>query len=267
MTGILFQARNGRCLQARKKIQWELIRVGGHFILTLALVLLTPAARAATNDFFAQATEFNRAGEFSAAAAALQKEIKLQPSAGALLNLGLAEWQGGRAGAAILAWERVKWIDPFDARAQQNLKFARAVVQVDEPELKWHEIISTWLPPNVWLWLAGSGLWLAVGAAVLPRVFRWRKSGGQQALAALGFGLFIFALTANVGVVSRTNLGVVLKKNAVLQLTPTRDGEVVAALAAGEPGRRIKERGMFYFIRTATTAGWVARESFGLINE
>jgi hypothetical protein len=115
------------------------------------------------------------------------------------------------------------------------------------------------------LWLAAAGLWLAVGALVLPRVLRWRKSGGPQALAALGFCVFIFALTANVGVVSRTNLGVVLKKNAPLLLTPTRTGEMISTLNAGEAARKIKARGDFYFIRTAMGAGWVAKEHFGLI--
>ena len=165
----------------------------------------------------------SRAGQFPEAAAAFEKSAQARPAAGTLVNLGIAEWQRGHAGAAILAWEQARWIDPFDPRAGANLKFARQVAQVDEPQLKWFETASTWLPPDAWVWLAGASLWLAVGLLVLPGIFRRRKAGWHQALAALAFGFFLFSLTANVGVVSRTQLGFVLKKNAPLRLTPTRE--------------------------------------------
>ena len=102
---------------------------------------------------------------------------------------------------------------------------------------------------------------------MLPRVFRRRKSGAQQTLAALGLCLFLAAMTANVGVVTRTNLGVVLKKNAPLLLTPTRDGEIVSTLSAGESARVMRRRGNFFYLRTAMGSGWIARENFGFVVE
>lgn len=221
--------------------------------------------RAATNDFFEQGIGLSRAGQFPEAAAAFEKSVEQQPSSGALVNLGIAEWQRGHAGAALLAWEQARWLDPFDARAGANLKFARQVAQVDAPQLKWFETASTWLPPNVWVWLAGASLWLAVGALVLPGIFRRRKASWQQALAALAFGIFLFCLTANVGVASRTQIGFVLKKNAPLLLTPTRDGEVIATLNAGEPARRLRTRGNYFFIRTAGGSGWLEQGEFRLV--
>jgi hypothetical protein len=192
---------------------------------------------------------------------------KLKLSAGAFVNLGLAEWQRGHAGAAILAWERALWLNPFDENAKQNLHFARNVAQVDEPPLKWFEAASTWLPPNAWAWLAGAGLWLAVGALTLPAFFRWRKTGWHQWLAALGCGVFLFAITANVGVASRTNLGFVLHRNAPLLLTPTSAGETIATLTAGEPVRKIHERSDFIFVRTSFGQGWLKRSDAGMVVE
>jgi hypothetical protein len=146
-----------------------------------------------------------------------------------------------------------------------NLKFARQVAQVDAPQLKWFETASTWLPPDVWVWLAGASLWLAVGALVLPGFFRRKKSNWQQALAALGLGVFLASMTANIGTVSRTQTGFVVKKNAPLRLTPTRDGEVMATLTAGEPARRERTRGNYFFIRTAGGSGWIEQGDFRLI--
>ena len=239
-----------------------------YFIFLAALFLAVELSRASsTNEFFAQGVALDRAGRFPEAAAAFEKSAQARPAAGTLANLGLAEWQRGHAGAAILEWEQARWIDPFDLRAENNLKFARAVAQVDEPPLKWFEAASLWLPPDAWVWLAGASLWLAVGALTLPRFFRRRKSGWQQALAAIGLGIFLAGMTGNIGVVSRTNLGFVLKKNAPLLLTPTREGEVISNLNAGEPARRLRTRGDYFFIRTANGAGWIARDAFGLVNQ
>ena len=236
-------------------------------VLALALAGLLLKARAATDDSFTHGVASARSGQLSMAAATFEKSVQARPSSGGFVNLGVTEWQRGRAGTAILAWERAMWIDPFDESAAQNLKFARTVAQVDEPELRWFETASTWLPPNAWVWLAGTSLWLAVGALVLPQVFRWRKSGWQQTLAALGLCAFIFSVTANLGVVSRTDIGFVLKKNAPLRLTPTSGSELTFTLSAGEPVRRLKTRGNYFFVRTPMAAGWIERDQVGLINE
>jgi tetratricopeptide (TPR) repeat protein len=233
--------------------------------LMAALFTMEISRATTTNYFFTQGMELSRAGQFPEAAAAFENSVKQKPSSGALLNLGIAEWQRGHAGAAILAWEQARWIDPFDERAAQNLKFAREVAQVDEPQLKWSEAASTWLPPDAWVWITGASLWLAVGALVLPRFFRWKKTGWQQALAALGCVVFIFAMAANIGVVSRTNLGFVLQKNAELKLTPTREGEVISTLNAGEPARKLRTRGNYFFIRTTGVSGWIEQSEFYLV--
>jgi len=238
------------------------------YIILAALFFAVETSRAANPTvYFTQGLEFQRAGQYPEAAAAFEKSATARPAAGALVNLGLAEWQRGHAGAAILAWERSQWIDPFNNRAAQNLTFARQVIQVDALQLKWFEAASTWLPPDAWVWFAGASLWLAVGMLTLPPFLRWRKTGWQQALAAIGLGIFLASMTANLGVVSRTQLGIVLKKNVPLRLTPTREGEAIATLNAGEPARRLRTRGNFYFIRTFTESGWIERSSFGLVNE
>lgn len=232
----------------------------------LAIVLGSAATgRAARPDaFFEQGLAAEHAGQFAEASAAFANSIKDLPAAGTLVNLGLAEWQRGHAGAAIMAWEQAQWIDPFNINARKNLQFARQIAQVDSPQLKWFETASTWLPPNDWVWLAGASLWLAVGALVLPGILRKRKSGWQQTLAALGFCLFLFSLTANYGVVSRTQIGFVLKKNAALRLTPTKTSEMISTLNVGESARRLRARGNYYFIQTSGAVGWIERDLLGL---
>jgi tetratricopeptide (TPR) repeat protein len=233
--------------------------------ILFALLCAPTASHASTNDLFVRGMELSKDGEYPEAVAAFTESAKGRPAAGTLVNLGLAEWNRGHAGAAILAWEQAQWIDPFDARAESNLQFARQVVEVDAPQLKWYETASTWLPPNAWVWIAGATLWLAIGVLVLPRFFRQPRAGWHQTLAAFAFCACIFSVTANLGVISRTDIGFVIKKTAPLLLTPTSDGEVVSSLNAGEAARQLRTRGDYYLIRTASTTGWIEKTQFGLV--
>jgi hypothetical protein len=235
----------------------------GVFLLLIAVQL---HAVASTNDLFSRGLLFSSNGQFPEAAAAFGKLSVNQPAAGTLVNLGLAEWQRGHAGPAILAWEQAQWIDPFESRAGANLKFAREIAQVDAPNLKWYESVSTWLSPTAWVWLAGASLWFAIGQLILPGIFRRRLTGWHQWLAALAFSIFLFSLVANIGVITRTEIGFVLKKNTPLRLTPTRDGEVVYTLPAGEPARKVRTRGDYVFIRTPGASGWLDQTDFGLVS-
>jgi hypothetical protein len=47
-----------------------------------------------------------------------------------------------------------------------------------------------------------------------------------------------------------------------LQLTPTRNGEVITPLSAGEPARELRTRGEFVFVRTLDAAGWIQKDGF-----
>jgi len=237
------------------------------FLILLALTGILPAhaSTEVRTNWFAMGITQAQAGRFPEAATAFTAAAQARPAAGTLVNLGLSEWQCGHAGAAILAWEQALWINPFDARAKANLQFARHIAQVDEPELKWFETASTWLAPNAWVWLAGASLWLAVGALILPKIFRRNKPANLQLLAAFGLAVFLFSVTASVGTMSRANLGFIVKRNAPLQLTPTREGEMLLTLTSGEPARVLKTRGGYYLIQTANSTGWVERGSFGLI--
>ena len=106
-----------------------------------------------------------------------------------------------------------------------------------------------------WPWLAAVSLWATVGFLVLPGIMRWRKSGWHQALAAVAFGVLLFSLVANYGVLSRTDVGFVLRKNAPLFLTPTKEADQVSTLTAGEPARVLRTRGNYY-LESGRRSGW-----------
>lgn len=235
-------------------------------VLFTVLVCSLASVRGTTNDWFAEGVTAYRAGDFAPSAEAFENAAAMRPAAGTFVNLGLAEWQRGHAGAAILAWERALWIDPYDKGAAGDLHFAREVTQLDAPRLKWFETLSSWLPAAAWLWLAGASLWLAAGMILLPPVFRRQKAAWHQTVAACSLCVFLFSLAGNWGIISRTHIGFVLTDNEPLLLTPTAEGEVTSTLTAGEPARKLRARGDYYLIRTESETGWIDQKEFGLIS-
>ena len=203
--------------------------------------------------------------DYSEAAWTWRDLSQTRPSAGVFHNLGNAEWQRGRTGDAVLAWERAQWLDPYDVNARANLRFARKAAQLTAPELAWYEICSTWLPVDAWAGMASAGFWVAVGLVMLPGIFRWRKAGWHQAGSAAAFAVFLLALPALLGVHTRCGLGVIRIPDTPLRLTPTREAQVLAKLPAGEMARLERVRRDYVYVRAGNdAAGWVRRPEFGL---
>ena len=232
------------------------------FLLAPFLSLAVLAAPADT--FFEAGTTAYRASDYARAAETFRQSVTLQPASGALQNLGNAEWQSRRPGAAILSWEQALWLDPFNQSARQNLRFARKTAQLEAPDLAWYEVISTWLPVSWWAWIAGISFWLAVAMGMLPGILRQPKATWHQAIAALGLMVFLLSVPAHIGVKTRSQIGFVLQKDTPLRLTPTLEAQAVTRLGAGEPARWLRARGKYVLIRTSHALGWVEQDQFSL---
>src|SRR4051794_35130464 len=108
----------------------------------MAILCALAVDGAPSTNFFRLGTEAYQSGDCQKTAQAFRSVVAQAPSSGALQNLGNAEWQRGRNGEAILAWEQALWINPFDGNARNNLRFARENAQLESPELTWYEIAS-----------------------------------------------------------------------------------------------------------------------------
>jgi hypothetical protein len=216
-------------------------------------------------DLFRDGATAYRASDYAGAIKAFRQSANLQAASGTLQDLGLAEWRRGHAGAAILSWEQSLWLEPFNAAARGNLRYARKVAQLEAPDLTWYEVVSTWLPVNWWAWIAGISFWVAVAMVMLPGILRQPKAAWHQGVAALGLTIFLLSIPAHLGVHTRSRIGFVQQKDTPLRLTPTQEAQTVTRLAAGEPARIERHRGNYLLIRTNRSTGWVERGQFALI--
>ena len=232
--------------------------------LFLSLLACAAAFAEAPDDRFEKATRAMGDGDYGEAAYQLRELVSEGNfSHGALHNLGNAEWKVVRPGHAILAWERAALINPHDTNTAANLAFARHKAELPIPTLSWTESYSTWLSPNVWLGAASLGFWGGVMLLTLPRLLGARRADWHQGIAALSLTAFLFTIPALFGLSRRGNLGVALEDATPLRLTPTREGEELVKLPAGELARVEKERGNYLYVRAdGDRAGWVRREEF-----
>jgi tetratricopeptide (TPR) repeat protein len=235
---------------------------GLFFLLSL---LAAPALAKSPDPSFLAGTQAYHAADYPHAVEQFRASATLRPASGTLQNLGLAEWQRGSNGPAILAWEQSLSLDPFNKETRMNLRFARKTAQLEAPDLAWYEVLSSWLPVNWWVWIASISFWLTIAIALLPGILRRRKAGWHQAIAALGLTMFLLTLPALFGEHTRSRLGFVLQKDTPLRLTPTQDAQVITRLASGEPARWEKPRGNYVLIRTNRGLGWVERAQFSRI--
>lgn len=235
------------------------------FILIALVALSFARAQSFGGDAFGEGVHDYRRGDPAGAAEGWSQLVQVEPAAGTFVNLGLAEWQLGRRGPAVLAWERALWVDPFNVEARENLRFARKVAQLEAPTLAWFEAASLWLPVNAWALVAGISLWAAVAMVTLPRILRWRRASWQQALAAAGFAIFLLCLPSLYGIHARSHLGIVLEKDTELRLTPTQAAQTVMLLPAGQPARWERARGEYLLVRIGYGRGWIESRKLGLV--
>jgi hypothetical protein len=239
--------------------------------LLLSTFAVSPSSSCAASSpaLFQAGVAAYESGQHAAAARAFQDSATLHSAPGTLQNLGLAEWERGQPGPAIVAWERSLWADPFNSAVRGNLRFVRKTALLDAPDLAWYEVVSTWLPANWWGWIGALSFWLAIAAILLPPIFRVRKSAWHQAVAALGLTLFLLTVPAIVGVHTRSRIGFIIEKNSPLRWTPTTEADFkIPQLSPGEPARVLRSHGRFLLIKIRSTAetGWVLKDQLALIS-
>jgi len=239
-------------------------------MITLLIGLSTPLSAAqqpVSLRFFNQGVAAAKAGDAEQAFHMFENSAVILPASGTLHNLGNAAWRLGRSGPAVLAWEQALWLDPRNLDAQTSLRYARHTGNLEQPDLRWFEVCSSWLPAGWWPWIAAGSFWGGVSLLVLPPVFRRQRRDWFQAGAAACAAAFLLCLPALAGLNSRANLGFILPGEAPLRVTPTAEAQILTYLPSGQPARLQRVHGDYALIRTRYTTGWVNRDELGLISE
>jgi len=181
-------------------------------------------------------------------------------SASALFNEANAELRADRLGAAILGYERARWLTPMDPSITQNLSAARAKAGVTTPAVSAWERPAHWLSFDSLAALASISLlllcFLAFGTRLIPSTMR----GLARGLANTFAGTALLVASAIAVRWSELDRAVVQRPRTTAHIAPAAASGSAFELKPGELVTARRKYGDFVLVRTLDQrSGWVAK--------
>jgi hypothetical protein len=179
-------------------------------------------------------------------------------SAPALFNEANAAQRDGRIGAAILGYERARFLAPHDSAVEQNLRIAREKAGVDAPA------VSVWQYPAHWLGFNGLALLgsfavlmscaLFFGKNYLPTLSRRTAT----LIAAACGAMMLFSITSLALRWSELDRAVIQNAKTIAHIAPAANAQSTFELKAGDLVTAKGEHRDFVLVRTPDQrSGWV----------
>ena len=178
-----------------------------------------------------------------------------------LFNLANAQFRAGKSGAAILNYERARWLSPRDTDVVANLRLALERAKLPMAAPSWPLRYADWFSLDRWGALSAVLLFLL--AATMPLALL--SPGARTALRLARIAAAVAVLGSVVAIGSRWaefHSAVVTAKEATARLSPVTMGQVVFTLPEGATASIVKSHGRFALIRTPNgRQGWVNRDA------
>jgi succinate dehydrogenase hydrophobic anchor subunit len=233
-------------------------------LLVLA-ALFSASARADTFDDANRAYEQGHAEEAAGLFGRLIAERGY--SAPLCFDLGNAELKAGHLGAALLNYERARYLAPGDAGINHNLQLARQQAGLKPNPYRWWQVVIRSIDWTVWLALICGSLGFILFALIGMAAIRtqasekadWRKFFKAVLFICIPLFLFFgFVELSAVGFGDRIE-GVIVAKEATLRLSPFDSAERTGAVPEGELVTVEKRYHDYLWIdERSRQSGWVA---------
>ncbi len=215
------------------------------FFLLLAALLISWARG---DDAVDTANRAYTKGSYDEAAGMFQKIIDERGYSSSLcFDLANAEAQAGHPGAALLNYERARYLAPTDRDIDHNLQLERQKAGLKPNPYRWWEIALRSIDWSVWMGCIAAGLFLIflaiVGLSYLPALgARTKLSAGTwrtifRLVLFIGIPLCLFlgyVELATVGFNHRIDGVIVASKGATLWVSPFDSSDTRGVIAEGE---------------------------------
>jgi hypothetical protein len=191
-------------------------------------------------------------------------------SAPLCFNLGNAELKAGHLGAALLNYERARYLAPGDAGINHNLQLARRQAGLDPDPYRWWQVVIRSIDWTVWLAIILASLLLvlvaiigtaaaeALSARIGGSAPAWRKFFKAILFICIPLFLFFgFVELSAIGFSDRVE-GVIVAKEATLRLSPFDSAERTGSVPEGELVTVEKRHDDYFWIdQQSRQSGWV----------
>jgi tetratricopeptide (TPR) repeat protein len=217
-------------------------------LLPVLLIVALSLLPARADDDLDTANRAYANGSYDEAAGLLQKIIDQRGYSAALcFDLANAEARAGHPGAAMLNYERARYLAPTDQEIDHNLQLERKKAGLQPNSYRWWEIVLRSIDWTVWMACIGAGLVLIflaiiglsylsslsgrlkISSGVLRNVFRAVLFVGIPLCLLLGF-----VELATIGFSQRIDGVIVAPKAATVWVSPFDSSDTRGAIAEGE---------------------------------
>jgi hypothetical protein len=237
-------------------IRWSCV-----MLACAALCLVQPATAGEAPSAFDSANQAYIDGKPAEAARTLERVIVRHGySAPVLFNLANSLLCEGKAGQAVLNYERAQWLAPRDPDIAANLRLARERTQAATAADR-SLPVADWLTVNGWASLGAGALLLF--AATLPLGLRLRRQRAALRLAGILALTMVFCSLAAIAVRWRElNHAVITAKSADARISPVTVGAPMVTLPEGAVVSILKSHGHFALVSARNgQQGWVNRDT------
>jgi len=182
-------------------------------------------------------------------------------SAAGLYNLANAYARQGKAGMAVLNYERASLLSPNDPDIDANLSYVRASSHLPAPPRSTFDRTVRIASPFALSWIGVMGL-VIVGVSVLAAQSAFRHRWMHR--LGMLFGISMLGLTVANGIALWPILheGVVITGAAPVRVSPVPMGDSLFVLLEAETVKIVAEHEGFWLIQTrAGRSGWVSRSN------
>ncbi len=177
-------------------------------------------------------------------------------------NLGIAYYQSGDTGRAVLHLERALRQGFGSTATREILSVVRQSEGIAPPRYTVLQRLARSLPEGLWMVLVFCSFWssLVLGVYFYLLVKRQSLYRDVAILSALVFG---FSCVACVGLSQDQHHGVLLGNPVGLKVVPTTESEAFLMLKSGEMARYLKRNNHYVFVETSGgVRGWVPESQF-----
>jgi tetratricopeptide (TPR) repeat protein len=218
-----------------------------HFIFSVLLLLTLVAAKAADADLDA-ANRAYTAGNYDESAKLFQQIVATRGySAPLCFDLANAEAKAGHIGAAMLNYERARYLAPGDADIDHNLQLARKQAGLEPNSYRWWQVMLRGINWTVWLgfmaicliliflaivggpYIPALSAALKISPPLLKNIFRGILFGGIPLCLLMGY-----IELSTIGFNNRIEAVVVAPKTATLRLSPFDSADSIGTIPEGE---------------------------------
>lgn len=224
---------------------WQLF-LTAFLVITLSFFLFPFVLQA--DDELDAANRAYTYGSYEEAAKLFQQIIAARGySAPLCFDLANAEAKAGHTGAAMLNYERARYLAPADHDVDHNLQLARKQAGLDPNSYRWWQIALRSINWTVWLALMGAVLLLIffaiIGSAYTPGLARALKISPRllrnifRAILFIGIplGLLLgYVELSTIGFNHRIEGVIVASKEATLRRSPFDSAESIGKIPEGE---------------------------------